>query len=112
MTKKRKCAVFNCPNESDQGEFVGKFCFPCHDFIMNGRGVYSAAYLNATKLKSENDKDTLAFALYTAWQRYLDLFGVQPRGTLRQLRALLELLPPAEAPPRPKTESNETSTNQ
>ena len=29
----KKCVVKTCTNKSDQGQFIGNFCFPCWDAI-------------------------------------------------------------------------------
>lgn len=38
-------------------------------------------------------KDRLAVALHTAWHSYIALFGEPPRGTEKQIRALVEFVP-------------------
>ena len=45
-TVRKKCIVMNCANHSDEGEFVGDLCSPCHEFVTSGRGVHSQAYRN------------------------------------------------------------------
>jgi hypothetical protein len=42
---------------------------------------------------TEQDKDALAQGLHAAWGKYVELFGEDPHGTYRQLRAMLEFLP-------------------
>jgi hypothetical protein len=39
-----RCIVKDCANHADEGKFVGELCSPCHEFIVSGRGKYSAAY--------------------------------------------------------------------
>lgn len=53
------CIVKGCQNESDQGMFVGKLCWPCYDFITTGRGVHSRAYKNALVAVADSLMDTL-----------------------------------------------------
>lgn len=43
----KKCIVLNCANHSEEGEFVGDLCAPCHQFVAEGKGRYSQAYRNA-----------------------------------------------------------------
>lgn len=31
-----KCIVAGCPNDSDQGKFVGELCSPCHKMLETG----------------------------------------------------------------------------
>ena len=44
---RKKCIVMNCENHSNEGEFVGDLCFPCHEFVSSGCGIHSQAYRNA-----------------------------------------------------------------
>ena len=37
MGHKMKCIVHGCSNHSEEGEFVGDMCKPCHDMITTGR---------------------------------------------------------------------------
>lgn len=46
----RKCCVHNCTNTTDQGQFVGDVCVPCHKFITLGTGTHSQAYRNGANL--------------------------------------------------------------
>jgi hypothetical protein len=48
---RKKCLVMNCENHSDEGEFVGDLCFPCHEFVSSGRGTHSQAYRNARQVE-------------------------------------------------------------
>lgn len=35
MKKKvKRCIVYGCSNEPDQGGFIGDLCVPCHSFIV------------------------------------------------------------------------------
>lgn len=45
---REKCVVAGCENHTDQGEFVGSLCFPCHDFLSNVSSPFtsSQAYRN------------------------------------------------------------------
>jgi hypothetical protein len=44
-----KCIVKDCENHSNEGEFNGDLCYPCHAFITNGEGVYSQVYRNTKR---------------------------------------------------------------
>lgn len=46
---KKKCIVKDCRNHTDEGEFVGDLCFPCHEFIVNNKGAHSQAYRNSVR---------------------------------------------------------------
>lgn len=50
-TVRKKCIVMNCANHSDEGEFVGDLCSPCHEFVTSGRGVHSQAYRNSRQIE-------------------------------------------------------------
>lgn len=50
-TEQKKCIVMNCTNHSDEGEFVGDLCYPCHEFVSLGRGICSQAYRNAKQIE-------------------------------------------------------------
>ena len=43
----RTCIVNGCPNQTDQGRFVGDLCSPCYHFVADGEGVHSQAFRNA-----------------------------------------------------------------
>jgi len=47
---RRRCAVMNCENYSDQGIFVGDLYFSCHEFVCRGSGNYSQAYRNSLQI--------------------------------------------------------------
>ena len=40
----------------------------------------------------DGNKLVLALALEDAWRKYTEFFGVPPHGTLKQIRAMLELI--------------------
>lgn len=42
-----RCATPGCLNHSDEGDFIGLFCSPCHKFYTGGTEVHSQAYVNA-----------------------------------------------------------------
>lgn len=42
-----KCIVKDCTNHTHEGEFIGDLCSPCHEFITEGKGVFSQAFRNA-----------------------------------------------------------------
>jgi hypothetical protein len=50
MSHSLKCGVPGCVNRTDQGEFVGIFCAPCHSYIVGtragGEKSPSQAYFN------------------------------------------------------------------
>ena len=48
--KPRRCIVKDCVNHTNEGEFIGTMCSPCHQFITTGEGVHSQAYRNAENL--------------------------------------------------------------
>jgi hypothetical protein len=48
---RKKCIVMNCSNHTDEGEFVGDLCSPCHKFVTSGRGVHSQAYRNSRQIE-------------------------------------------------------------
>ena len=50
-TGRKKCIVMDCENHTDEGEFVGDLCSPCHRFVASGRGIHSQAYRNARQLE-------------------------------------------------------------
>jgi hypothetical protein len=52
--------------------------------------------LSAIERATEASNDDLAQGLFTAWSKYVQLFGEQPHGTLKQLRAMLEFIPAAQ----------------
>lgn len=57
-----RCIVKDCPNHTDEGNFVGDLCSPCRSYITTGRGRYSAAYRLAertTKKPGATDVDIL-----------------------------------------------------
>lgn len=90
-----KCAVDGCPNTTDQGEFVGTLCFPCHNFV-SGRGdraMSSQAYRNAVDFAVKavrsyaNREGDVLPALDMAMQdAFLDKEGRQ--GEINKLEAL------------------------
>lgn len=46
----KTCIVRNCENTDDPdtgGQFIGDLCYPCHEYITAGIGIYSQAYRNA-----------------------------------------------------------------
>jgi len=49
---KDKCVVMGCTNQKHEGEFNGKLCSPCFQYLVNGRGIYSQAYRNDMLKKS------------------------------------------------------------
>lgn len=47
-TRPEKCITPGCPNWNDQGDFHGRVCAPCYEFLSKGgNSVYSQAYKNA-----------------------------------------------------------------
>lgn len=44
---RKRCIVLECTNHTDEGDFVGELCSPCHGFITKGTGTHSQAYRNA-----------------------------------------------------------------
>jgi hypothetical protein len=52
MTRKDiiKCAVKDCENHSNEGQFVGLLCLPCHRFIAGDGGLYSQAFRNSSDM--------------------------------------------------------------
>jgi len=53
-------------------------------------------YLAAIKPDKGEAKETSGDSLSAAWTRYVDLFGEEPHGTVKQMAALLELRPSAK----------------
>ena len=49
-TGRKKCIVMDCVNHTDEGEFIGDLCAPCHRFVTSGAGVHSQAYRNAKRI--------------------------------------------------------------
>jgi hypothetical protein len=45
-----KCAVKDCENHSNEGQFVGLLCLPCHRFIAGDGGLYSQACRNSSDM--------------------------------------------------------------
>ena len=45
-----KCAVKDCENHSNEGQFVGLLCLPCHRFIAGDGGLYSQAFRNSSDM--------------------------------------------------------------
>jgi hypothetical protein len=41
-----ECLIPGCKNRTDQGEFEGDLCRPCHNYVVKGAGVHSQAYRN------------------------------------------------------------------
>jgi hypothetical protein len=48
MSLSKKCAVFDCVNETSEGTFIGDFCGPCHDAIYHGH-ISSDGHTNLWK---------------------------------------------------------------
>jgi hypothetical protein len=42
----RSCVIPGCDNRTDQGDFVGDLCAPCHSYIADNEGTHSQAYRN------------------------------------------------------------------
>jgi hypothetical protein len=42
----RSCVIPGCDNRTDQGDFVGDLCSPCHSYITRNEGTHSQAYRN------------------------------------------------------------------
>ena len=58
-----KCAVKDCENHSNEGQFVGLLCLPCHRFIAGAGGLYSQAFRNSSdmiKQAVEAERETCA----------------------------------------------------
>lgn len=36
ITEHKKCVVYDCPNHTDEGVFVGDICYPCHRALTDG----------------------------------------------------------------------------
>jgi hypothetical protein len=49
----------------------------------------------------ESHDERLAEKLHAAWQKYLWLFGEPPHGTLKQLKAVVALIPKDQKPEVP-----------
>jgi hypothetical protein len=86
------CAVKDCVNRSDQGEFVGLLCAPCHEYVA-GRGdkaCSSQAYRNASLYARAREADLLVKIGRDLFQRalYLDDCGLKrdPRSCLSVAR--------------------------
>jgi hypothetical protein len=45
-----KCAVKDCENHSNEGQFFGLLCSPCHRFIAGDGGLYSQAFRNSSDM--------------------------------------------------------------
>jgi hypothetical protein len=45
-----KCAVKDCENYSNEGQFAGLLCLPCHRFIAGDGGLYSQAFRNSSDM--------------------------------------------------------------
>ena len=45
-----KCAVKDCENHNNEGQFVGLLCLPCHRFIAGDGGLYSQAFRNSSDM--------------------------------------------------------------
>lgn len=48
--KVKTCITYGCTNKSSEGTFCGPLCFPCHDFVVTGNGIYSKVFLNAQRV--------------------------------------------------------------
>ena len=46
---RKRCIVLNCENHTNEGDFVGELCSPCHGYITKGTGTCSQAYRNAVE---------------------------------------------------------------
>ena len=55
--KEQKCVVKGCENHRNEGGFTGDLCNPCHQFIVNGEGIYSQAYRNTHPVKELTDEE-------------------------------------------------------
>jgi hypothetical protein len=42
----KRCVVPGCVNHTDEGDFVGELCAPCHSYIVHNEGTHSQAYRN------------------------------------------------------------------
>jgi len=42
----RRCMIPGCLNHTDEGDFVGDLCAPCHSYLVLNKGVHSQAYRN------------------------------------------------------------------
>jgi hypothetical protein len=42
----RRCLIPGCANHTDEGDFVGDLCGPCHSYLVKNKGVHSQAYRN------------------------------------------------------------------
>jgi len=47
-----KCKIPNCRNLTEEGQFIGKLCVPCYEYIIDKKGITSQAYRNE-KLKED-----------------------------------------------------------
>ena len=62
-----KCAVKDCENHSNEGQFVGLLCLPCHTFIAGDGGLYSQAFRNSSdmiKQAVEAEREACAKIVY------------------------------------------------
>jgi hypothetical protein len=62
-----KCAVKDCENHSNEGQFVGLLCLPCHRFIAGDGGLYSQAFRNSSdmiKQAVEAEREACAKIVY------------------------------------------------
>lgn len=42
----RRCLIPGCLNHTDEGNFVGDLCSPCHAYVVLNSGTHSQAYRN------------------------------------------------------------------
>ncbi len=53
------CLTYRCRNASDQGGFVGDFCFPCWETIVENQGHHSQIYRNMKERIAEKIQEVL-----------------------------------------------------
>lgn len=57
----RKCIAHACSNMTNEGQFVGNMCYPCHSFVTTGKGPHSQVFRNAkTALAHTAQSDRIA----------------------------------------------------
>lgn len=71
--------------------------------------------LHLSPVKREGDlmtKDEMASALHVAWGRYKWLFGEEPHGTLKQIKALVGLVHMPTQRTTPESDSTISTTHE
>ena len=60
MSKFDKCIVKDCENHKHQGLFVSDLCYPCHQFITEGKGTHSQVYRNTVLQEREDAEERVS----------------------------------------------------